>query len=330
VASTFPETAYQGLYPILTAARAQAWAAMLPKQLASAFDSSKHAEWLVWADVLDKAGFGSCRYSSLDRAVIEIGGVDEISGVEREALARQLQCLHPWRKGPYRLFGVTVDTEWRSDLKWERLKDVISPLSRRLVLDVGCGNGYHCWRMLGAGAKAVIGIDPLLLNVVQFLFIKKQFGTAPLYVLPLAMQAIPSELKMFDTVFSMGVLYHRRSPLDHLLELKSSLRPGGELVLETLVVDGDANTVLLPENRYAKMRNVWFLPSTDALMGWLKRLGFTSIRLVDTTATTVTEQRSTPWMRFQSLADFLDKNNPERTCEGLPAPKRAIIIANTP
>ena len=56
----------------------------------------------------------------------------------------------------------------------------------------------------------------------------------------------------------MGVLYHRRSPIDHLLELKGCLQTGGELVLETLVIDGGLGEVLVPENRYAKMRNVWF------------------------------------------------------------------------
>ncbi|MEZ5478242.1 MAG: tRNA 5-methoxyuridine(34)/uridine 5-oxyacetic acid(34) synthase CmoB [Thiolinea sp.] len=134
----------------------------------------------------------------------------------------------------------------------------------------------------------------------------------------------------FDTVFSMGVLYHRRSPLDHLQELKQVLRPGGELVLETLVVDGDARTVLLPEDRYAKMRNVWFIPSVAMLELWLRRLGFVQVRCVDVNVTSTAEQRSTDWMRFESLADFLDPANSALTVEGYPAPRRAVIIANLP
>jgi tRNA (mo5U34)-methyltransferase len=35
-------------------------------------------------------------------------------------------------------------------------------------------------------------------------------------------------------------------------------------------------------------------------------------------------------MRFQSLPDFLDPNNPELTLEGLPAPRRAIFLAESP
>jgi tRNA (mo5U34)-methyltransferase len=130
-------------------------------------------------------------------------------------------------------------------------------------------------------------------------------------------------------VFSMGVLYHRRSPIGHLLELRDCLVPGGELVLETLVIEGIQGETLVPEERYAMMRNVWFIPSCPTLMHWLKRCGFKHIRLVDVTATTIQEQRSTRWMTFHSLTDNLDPDNPTLTCEGYPAPKRAIIVAQT-
>jgi tRNA (mo5U34)-methyltransferase len=259
---------------------------------------------------------------------VQIGGSEDLSFAQQSQLEQQLRVLHPWRKGPYQLFGIHIDTEWRSNWKWDRLKNHIAPLTHRLVLDVGCGNGYHCWRMLGAGAKMVVGIDPTLLNVMQFQLIKKFYGIAPIHVLPLGIEAIPSNLHIFDTVFSMGVLYHRRSPIDHLLELKSCLQAGGELVLETLVIEGGLGELLLPEHRYAKMRNVWFLPSCETLMSWLKRCGFKNVRLVDVAVTTIDEQRSTDWMRFHSLQDFLQADNHALTCEGLPAPKRAIFIAN--
>ena len=113
------------------------------------------------------------------------------------------------------------------------------------------------------------------------------------------------------------------------MELRDCLRPGGELVLETLIIDGGLGEVLLPEGRYAKMRNVWFLPSCDTLISWLKRCGFQNIRLIDVSSTSVEEQRSTEWMQFHSLKDFLSVENHQLTCEGLPAPKRAIIVANT-
>lgn len=235
--------------------------------------------------------------------------------------------LHPWRKGPFHLHGVQVDSEWRSDRKWARLEPAISPLDGRAVLDVGCGNGYYCWRMAGAGAQVVLGIDPTILYLMQFLAIDRFLRVPQVAVLPLALEDLPAGMTGFDTVFSMGVLYHRRSPMDHLQDLRGLLRRGGELVLETLVLEGEADRVLVPEGRYARMRNVWFIPAPAAVITWLGRCGFRRVRLVEVNATGIEEQRATPWMRFQSLADFLDPNDPTRTVEGLPAPRRGIFIA---
>lgn len=320
---------YQPLYNTLRDAKTDAWVEMLPKQLAQAFEPGKHGDLVKWQALVKSLPELTATDRLLDTAAVQIGCAADLTDDAGEQLENRLKALHPWRKGPYNLFGITIDTEWRSDWKWDRLKNHITPLKNRLVLDVGCGNGYHCWRMLGSGAKMVVGIDPLLLNVMQFQAVRKLYGEAPVYVLPLGIEELPYGLKAFDTVFSMGVLYHRRSPIDHLLELRDCLQPGGELVLETLVIDGGPGTVLLPEDRYAKMRNVWLLPSCDTLMSWLKRCGFTNIRLIDVTITRIEEQRSTEWMPFHSLKDFLDPENPGLTCEGLPAPKRAIIIANS-
>jgi len=319
---------YQPLYNNLLDAKADAWAKVLPQQLATAFDLTRHGNLEQWQTVIECLPKLATTHRLLDADAVQIGLSDDLSEAAGMQLEHQLKALHPWRKGPYNLFGINIDTEWRSDWKWNRLKNHISPLNHRMVLDVGCGNGYHCWRMLGAGAKMVIGIDPLLLNVMQFQLVRKLHGEAPLYVLPLGIEELPYGLNAFDTVFSMGVLYHRRSPIDHLLELRDCLQPGGELVLETLVIDGRLGEALLPEGRYARMRNVWFLPSCETLISWLKRCGFKNIRLVDVTTTSTEEQRSTEWMQFNSLKDFLSAENPQLTCEGLPAPKRAIIIAN--
>jgi tRNA (mo5U34)-methyltransferase len=319
---------YQPLFNTLIDAKADAWVNLLPQQLASAFDLNRHGNLAQWQSVIECLPKLATTHRILDADAVQIGLADDLAEADRMELEHHLKALHPWRKGPYNIFGIKIDTEWRSDWKWNRLKNHIAPLKHRLVLDVGCGNGYHCWRMLGAGAKMVIGIDPFLLNVMQFQVIKKLHGEASVYVLPLGIEELPYGLKAFDTVFSMGVLYHRRSPIDHLLELRDCLQAGGELVLETLVIDGGLGEVLLPEGRYAKMRNVWFLPSCETLMSWLRRCGFKNIRLIDVTPTSIEEQRSTEWMHYHSLKDFLSAENPRLTYEGLPAPKRAIIIAN--
>ena len=258
---------------------------------------------------------------------VTVGSGEQLSPGEKEKLENLLRLFMPWRKGPFHIHGIHIDTEWRSDWKWDRVKQHISPLKNRTVLDVGCGSGYHMWRMLGSGAKRVVGIDPSPLFLCQFEAVKRLAGTHhPVHLLPLGIEELPP-LDAFDTVFSMGVLYHRRSPIDHLLQLRDQLRTGGELVLETLVIDGDENAVLVPQDRYGKMNNVWFIPSVAALMLWLKKCDFTDIRCVDTDVTALAEQRRTDWMPNESLVEYLDPNDITKTVEGYPAPKRATIIA---
>lgn len=255
------------------------------------------------------------------------------SDSDPEALARlreQLLEFIPWRKGPFELFGIDIMSEWQSDLKWDRLKNEISPLESRRVLDVGSGNGYYGFRMLEEGAKMVLGIDPHVAYVAQFWLLKHFAAQAPVFVLPLTLEQVPPSLNYFDTVFSMGVIYHRRSPIDHILELKSCLRPGGELVIESICVDGEAGYSLTPDKKYARMGNVWFVPSIPTLVQWLSRCGMEQISVIDESITTLDEQRRTAWMPFDSLADALDVNNPQLTIEGLPAPKRVVIKAIRP
>ena len=215
-------------------------------------------------------------------------------------------------------------------MKWDRIKDAITPLDGRMVLDVGCGNGYYAFRMRGMGARLVIGIDPTLLYVMQFLAINHFIHAEALHILPLRLHELPGDAEAFDTAFSMGVLYHQRSPDEHLGQLKSALRPGGELVLETLILPGDEAAARTPESRYARMRNVWLLPTLAMLESWLTTAGFENVRLIDVTDTTTEEQRTTEWMPFESLTEALDPIDPTRTIEGWPAPRRASLVCSKP
>ncbi|MEX1058547.1 MAG: tRNA 5-methoxyuridine(34)/uridine 5-oxyacetic acid(34) synthase CmoB, partial [Natronospirillum sp.] len=232
--------------------------------------------------------------------------------------------------GPFHLLDTAIDSEWQCQLKWQRVAPHLSPLHGRTVLDVGSGNGYFGWRMLGAGAHQVIGIDPSWLSVVQHQAVNRFVRHPRHHVLPLTLEDISPGPEAFDTVFSMGVLYHRRSPLDHLEDLRMTLRPGGELVLETLVTDGPEGYALVPEGRYARMNNVWFLPSVATLVSWCSKMGFESVRCVDESATLADEQRATRWKPGQSLQDYLRPDDLSKTIEGHPSPKRAIILARRP
>ena len=181
--------------------------------------------------------------------------------------------------------------------------------------------------MIGAGARLVVGLDPTLLFVAQFAALTRYLPSERISVLPLRLEELPAGRRAFDTAFSMGVLYHQRSPLDHLRQIRSHLRAGGELVLETLILPGDEAMARTPEDRYARMRNVWLLPTVPELRVWMDRCGFKDIELIDVSVTTTDEQRSTDWMTFESLREALDPDDPSRTVEGWPAPRRAILKA---
>jgi tRNA (mo5U34)-methyltransferase len=306
----------------------QPWLNVLPQQL-SDWQNSEHGDIERWINALKKISTDSPDQIDINSQV-KVANNTPISLGEQKKLENLLKAFHPWRKGPYNLHGIHIDTEWRSDWKWERLLPHISPLKHRTILDVGCGNGYHMWRMLGEGAKLCVGIDPSHLFLMQFEAVRRLLGNDQrAHLVPLGIEQLP-ELNAFDTVFSMGVLYHRRSPLDHLLQLKNQLVSGGELVLETLVIEGDENAVLVPADRYAQMRNVFFFPSAKALKVWLEKSGFVNVKIVDENVTSTDEQRSTEWMTHNSLPNYLDSHNPSKTVEGYPAPIRAILIATKP
>jgi tRNA (mo5U34)-methyltransferase len=324
------QTHFNPILDYLTQADRSQWAELLKQQLIQKFEQRPHGDLPRWLEALHTLPSMPNAEADLNAGAVTLNARAPLTPLQQEQLEQGLRGLMPWRKGPFDFFGTYIDTEWRSDWKWERVAPHLADMKGRTILDVGCGSGYHCWRMAGAGAARVVGIDPGLLFLFQFLAVKGYLGAVPVDLLPVRMEDLPDKLELFDTTFSMGVLYHRRSPLDHLLELKGTLRQGGELVLETLVVDGPEGYSLMPEDRYGQMRNVWFLPSCPTLLRWLDRTGFRNARVVDVSDTTTDEQRATDWMRFNSLKDFLDPDDPTRTIEGYPGPKRATIIAEKP
>ena len=288
---------------------------------------ARHGDLPRWLEALNGLPVRTASLTPGD--VVRIGAGDDLSDGERDRLLNALRGLTPWRKGPFELFGIQVDAEWRSDRKWRRVLPHVDLTGKR-VLDVGCGNGYFGWRMLDAGARSVLGVDPSLLFVLQHAAVASctEDGAAHNLVLPLGLEELAqtglAPDVAFDLVFSMGVVYHRRDPLAHVSELARHTSPGGVLVLETLI----APDTFVPEDRYARMRNVWQVPDLATIDHWLIASGFTPGTVVDATTTTSTEQRATEWMPHQSLADALDPKDPSRTVEGYPAPTRAVVVAH--
>jgi len=251
----------------------------------------------------------------------------ELPSGQEEPLKAALKKLMPWRKGPFKIGPISIDTEWRSNWKWKRLAEHITPLDGRDVLDVGCGNGYHMWRMHEAGARMVLGVEPSLLFNMQFQALQHFANVPSVLMVPLLFEHFPAT-QAFDTVFSMGVLYHRREPAEHLAGLRESLKPSGELILETLIAPGEEDNEIKIEDRYAGMRNLYQLPSVLRVARWMEEASFTNIRCISVDVTSVFEQRTTEWMPTFSLDKALDPNNKQLTVEGLPRPRRVILIAD--
>lgn len=299
---------------------------LLQQQLEQSLASLKHGDLEKWQVALKQVPHkkkSSYQFSDC----IEIGAASDLSEAEQQQLESALKQFCPWRKGPFQFYGLKVDTEWRSDWKWQRIQNHIRPLKGKKVLDVGCGNGYHLWRMHEAGASLAIGIDPSPLFWYQFQLVKDFFPEKPVFFLPLKSEQLPPQMEAFDSVFSMGVLYHRRSPLDHLLELKDALKPGGELILETLIIKDNKQNILFPKDRYAMMPNVFFIPGIPLLTSWLERCGFSDIKVININQTSIEEQHSTAWIESRSLESFLDPDDHSLTIEGYPAPLRASLLA---
>jgi tRNA (mo5U34)-methyltransferase len=264
----------------------------------------------------------------LDRDRATIGRGSDLTPSQAERLEGVLKGLKPWRKGPFSFFGIELDSEWNSALKWRRVAPHIDPLQNRKVLDVGCSNGYYLFRMAAAQPRLLLGIEPYKAYYYQFQALQYYLRLPGTYCLPLGLEDLPDAGAWFDTVFCMGILYHRRSPLDTLNRLRQMLTTDGQLILETLIIPGDGETALCPRSRYARMRNVFFIPTVECLRTWLERSGFYRVRCVDITPTTLAEQRKTPWIDSDSLETFLDPRDKNRTVEGYPAPVRAVMIAS--
>jgi tRNA (mo5U34)-methyltransferase len=319
------------LFTELNARGLDNWAKQLRLLCDERYSPTSHGDYEKWKAAVEALPDIATQITANHDAVEVNCDRGQASGLSAEQLAEvrsTLMQLHPWRKGPFKLFDLFIDTEWRSDLKWKRLERCVD-FTNKLVLDIGCGNGYYGWKMVDRGAEMVIGCDPTLLYNFQYEAVRRY---APVscanFLVPVADHELPEQLGLFDITVSMGVLYHRTSPIDHLFKVAETLKTNGQLLLETLVIDAsDARHVLVPEGRYAKMRNVWFIPSLALLRTWLTRTGFTEIEVVDVTATTIAEQRQTEWMRYESLADFLDPHDSSLTIEGHPAPLRAMLLA---
>ncbi len=256
--------------------------------------------------------------------VIEIEG--KISKEDLLSLKEIALLMRPWRKGPFKIFDIFIDSEWRSYIKYNLLKPYFN-LENKSVADIGCNNGYYMFRMLKENPKEIVGFDPSALFKTQFDFINS-FIKSDIVFEMLGVEHLPFYEKKFDTIFCLGVLYHRSDPVSTLKALKKGLNPNGELFLDTFFIESNEEIALIPRGRYSKIPNIYFIPSIKALSNWCERAGFKDFIVLEKRVTDTKEQRKTDWIYGESLDNFLDPNDSSKTIEGYPAPRRVYIKAS--
>jgi len=286
-------------------------------------------KWLTWKNIRPYQE-GIKALSAYENVEVSLGDVVDIqiaglSPEDAEQISATALLMKPWRKGPFRINDLFIDSEWQSQIKYNLLEPHFN-LKDKIVGDIGCNNGYYLFRMLSQKPKKLIGFDPSAIYYSQFMFLDHFIKSDIVYEL-LGVEHVEFYEHKFDTLFCLGVLYHRSDPVVMLKSLFKGLNKGGELILDTFMIDGEEEICLTPRDRYSKIPNIYFVPTVSALKNWCLRAGFESVEVLEIMKTDLNEQRKTEWIDTQSLEDFLDPNDPEKTVEGYPAPKRVYIKA---
>ena len=253
---------------------------------------------------------------------IILDDIVEIKGEFDSEVEKVARALMPWRKGPFKIGDLFIDSEWQSFIKYNLLEPHFD-LKDKVVADVGCNNGYYMFRMLKQNPKKVVGFDPMALFKLQFDFINHFIKSDKLKYELLGVEHLPYYEEKFDTIFCLGVLYHRSDPVNMLKQLKQALKEGGEAIIDTFIIEGEEEIALTPK-RYAKMRNIYFIPTINALKNWAEIAKFKSFEVLEIKPTDLNEQRKTDWIEGESLNNFLNEDG-TRTIEGYPPPIRAYV-----
>ena len=286
-------------------------------------------KWLNWKNIKpyqeaikNLPFYENVEVSFNDRVSVKI---EKLSLEEAQQIEETALLMQPWRKGPFEINELFIDSEWQSQIKYNLLEPHFN-LTDKIVGDIGCNNGYYLFRMLSQNPKKLIGFDPSAICYSQFLFLNHFIKSNIVYEL-LGVEHVEFYEHKFDVLFCLGVLYHRSDPVGMLKSLYKGLHKNGELILDTFMIDGEEEVALTPKDRYSKMGNIYFIPTINALKNWCYRAGFKEVEVLETMVTQPNEQRKTRWVNSQSLEDFLDPNDNTKTIEGYPAPKRVYIKA---
>lgn len=281
--------------------------------------------FLRYREPFDALAAFSAKNVDCSGEVVTIGSSNEITAADQAHIKENLRCFMPWRKGPFSVFGIDIDAEWRSEKKWSRLAPHLPDLENKVIADIGCNNGYYMFRMMDSNPRFVLGLEPSVQHYYCFKALNSMAGYTNQDIDLLGVEHMDLFPESFDVIFLMGIIYHRASPIDVLRDLYKALKPGGTLIMETQAIPGDDPVALFPEKTYAKVPGTYFVPTGKCVEYWLNRAKFQDISLFDATPMSSDEQRKTEWMEFESYQDFIDPDNPSLTVEGYPSPLRVLL-----
>ena len=264
--------------------------------------------------------------NDFSQKAVRFGQADSLSDEKRAQLKEQLKQLIPWRKGPFDIAGIEMDTEWRSDYKWDMLEGYLPNMKGQRICDIGANSGYYMYRMLADDPEFILGMDPTIKYYLQFQALQKLTAPNCLHYEAIGMEHLVHYPTFFDTIFCMGILYHHPDPVGMLRVINQSMKPGGDLIIESQAIPGDDHVALFPDETYALVKGTYFVPTANCLINWLKKAKFVDIEFFKSHPMSSNDQRKTEWMPFRSYEDFVDEET-GLTVEGYPAPIRIYLRA---
>lgn len=274
--------------------------------------------------------FLKTKHHNVSKGQIEFGLASELSLAHKKLFVDHLRQLGPWKKGPFSFFGVEIDAQWRSDIKWDRLHSTLDldEIKGKKVADIGCHNGYFLWRLLEHDPEFILGIEPTLQHFLSFSLMKDFLISSPQNIsyLPTNANILVRFEKFFDLVFCLGVLYHTKDPLGLMQICRNALAPKGKVIFDTLIYPSDSEVSFTPHKKYAGIGGVWHVPSEKVFFTWAQRTGFKKCTRLYLGEQTYDEQKQTDWCSQPGQTSFLSKDDLSQTCEGYLAPLRAYYL----
>lgn len=281
----------------------------------------------AYSDYLAKIPLFQTSTFDFTKDSVTVGNANDITSEQQANLKKHLENFIPWKKGPWNFYGIEIDAEWQSHIKWNRLKNSLHSLEGKKVADIGCNNGYFMFRMLEENPETVIGFEPFAKHYYVYNIFQNVVKSPKLHFELLGIENFDLYPKFFDTIFCLGILYHHTDPIGLLRKLYNSLDKGGEIYIDCQGIPGNEPIALMPKSKYTSARGFWWLPTKACLKHWLSRTQFRDIEFIFEEPLSLTEQRSTEWSPHDSLEQFLDPKDPTKTIEGYPAPWRYYVRA---